>query len=120
CGATAAIVGIHQLFGLRTLYGLYTPQSGAGPIMMGPLLNGNSLACLMAVGATLGFGLAAYPRQPGWLRVLWLAIVASCGAITVSTVSRGATLSLVAGMLVMIGVLVAHRFSTPAEGSPSR
>lgn len=108
CGLTALTVGIHKLLDLRALYGLYEPEY-AHPIMMGPILNGNSLACLMAASAMLAIGLAAYRRQPGWLRAVWLLVVAGSGAITVSTVSRGATLAFAAGGLMTVSVLVAQR-----------
>jgi O-antigen ligase len=110
CGVTAFIVGLHHLFGTDTLYGLYKPEY-ARPRMLGPLLNANSLACLMAMGTTLGIGLAAHQKQRGWLRVLWLLIVAGCGMITVATVSRGATLALVAGSVVTIGCLLGQRLA---------
>jgi len=109
CGATAAVVAIHKVFRMSALYGLYEPYY-AQPYILGPLLNSNSLACLMAVGAMLAIGLAAHRRQPGWLRAMWLAIVAGCGAITVATVSRGATIALAAGALVTVGVLLGQRF----------
>ena len=108
CGVTAFIVAVHKIFGMTSLYGIYEPYY-ARPIMLGPLLNSNSLACLMAVGAMLAIGLAAQRRQPGWLRVIWIAVVAGCGAITVATVSRGATIALVAGSLVTIGALLGQR-----------
>jgi O-antigen ligase len=110
CGVTALSVGIHHLFGMDTVYGLYKPEY-ARPRMLGPLLNANSLACLMAIGSTLGIGLAAHRQQRGWLRVVWLVIVAGCGMITVATVSRGATLALVAGSVVTIGCLVGQRLA---------
>ena len=90
CGLVALTVGIHELLGLRALYGLYEPQH-AQPIIMGPILNGNSLACLMAAGAMLGIGLAAYRRQPGWLRVVWLLVVAGCGAISLAQPTPAST-----------------------------
>jgi len=108
CGLTALTVGIHKLLGLRSLYGIYDPEY-ADPVMLGPILNGNSLACLMAAGAMLSIGLAAYRRQPGWLRAMWLLVVIGCGAITVATVSRGATLAFIAGGLMTICVLIAQR-----------
>jgi O-antigen ligase len=110
CGLVALTVGIHHLFGLRALYGLYTPEY-AQPRLLGPLLNTNSLGCLMAVGAVIGIGLAAYSRQKSWIRVAWLLVVAGCGAITVSVISRGATLALVAGSFVTVAVLVAQRLA---------
>ncbi len=108
CGLTALTVWIHRLLDLTSLYGVFEPDNAA-PIMLGPILNGNTLACLMAVGAVLAMGLAASRRQPGWLRALWLVVVAACGAITVLTVSRGATLALLGGTLITISVLVGQR-----------
>jgi O-antigen ligase len=108
CALTALIVGVHAVLGLTALYGVYEPVY-AQPIILGPLLNSNSLACLMAVGAMLAIGLAAYRRQPGWLRASWLLVVAGCGVITVTTVSRGATLAFIAGGLMTVCVLVAQR-----------
>jgi O-antigen ligase len=108
CGLAALITFIHTMFAMTELYGVYKPYY-AQPIVLGPILNANSLACLMAVGAMLGIGLAAYRRQPGWLRALWLLVVAGCGVITVTTVSRGATLAFIAGGLMTVCVLVAQR-----------
>jgi O-antigen ligase len=118
CGVTAAIVGIHHLLDLRALYGVYEPEYAA-PRMLGPLLNANSLACLTAVGATICIGLAAYPRQPGWVRAIWLVVVAGCGAVTVATVSRGATIAFVGGSLITIALLVGQRLLN-TDGSKRR
>lgn len=110
CGLVAIIAGIHRLFGLTSLYGLYEPTY-AQPQFVAPLLNGNSLACLMGVGATLAIGLAAHRKQPSWLRAIWLLHVVGCGALVVATISRGGTLALGGGALVTVGVLVAQRLS---------
>lgn len=115
CGLAAVVTGIHEILGLRALYGLYEPIY-AQPILLGPLLNTNTLAGLTAVGATLGIGLAAHRRQPGWLRALWLVQIIACGAVTAGTVSRGATLALLGGALVTIALLLAQRFA-PQDGS---
>jgi O-antigen ligase len=118
CGLTATLVGIHALLGLDSWFGLYKPTY-VTPVLLGPLLNVNSLACLMGVGAMTGIGLASYRAQRGWVRVLWLAIVAACGAITVSTISRGATLAFAAGAFVTLGVIVAQRIA-PNDGNKKR
>lgn len=118
CGLAALVTLIHKLLGLHVLYGLYEPQY-ADPYMLGPLLNGNSLACLTAFGALLCVGLSAHRRQPNWLRALWLLLVLPCGAVTVGTVSRGGTIALMSGALVTVAVLVAQRFSN-REGSKKR
>jgi O-antigen ligase len=118
CGLVAVVTGIHKLLGLRELYGFYEPDF-ARPILLGPLLNSNSLACLTALGGVLSIGLAAHRAQPGWLRAGWLLVLVACGAVTVGTVSRGATLALLAGSLVTIALLIAQRFSSH-ERSPRR
>jgi len=110
CGLAAIVVGIHQLFDLRELYGVYSLEH-ADPHLRGPLLNLNHLGGLMALGATISIGLVAYRRQANWLRVVWLAVAAGCGITTVATVSRGATLALIAGTLVALGALVASRLA---------
>lgn len=108
CGVTAVVTGIHKLFGIHALYGIYEPEH-AQPQLMAPLLNNNSLACLMAAGAMLGVGLAAHRRQPGWIRAAWLLVVLACAAVTVTTISRGATLALIAGGLVTTCLIIVQR-----------
>ncbi len=93
-GVSAVLVGLHELFDATSLYGLYpVPHE---PHLLGPLLNLNHLGCLMAVGTVTGIGLAAYGRQAAWLRAVWLVIAGICGSVGLATVSRGATLALVA------------------------
>jgi len=110
CGLVALIAGVHRLFGLTALYGIYEPTY-AQPQLVAPLLNGNSLACLMGVGAMLGIGLAAHRKQPSWLRAVWLVHVIGCSLVVVVTVSRGGTLALAGGALVTIAVLIVQRIS---------
>jgi len=119
CTLTAVVSLIHKLFALTSLYGLYEPEY-AKPQILGPLLNGNSLACLTAFGAMLCIGLAAHRRQPGWLRALWLLAILPCGAVTVITVSRGATIAFIGGSLVVLGLLMAQRFTTQEKGRKRR
>ena len=118
CGLTALCVGIHQLLGMRTLYGIYDPHY-AQPIMLGPLLDTNALACLMSAGVSLGIGLAAHRRQRGWVRVMWLLVVAGCGAVAVGTVSRGGSIAGLAGALVTAAMLVGQRLLS-TDGSKKR
>ena len=117
CGATAATVWLHHLLGATALYGLYDLVY-VGPHLLGPLLNLNHLACLMAVGTVVAIGLAAYPRQPVWARASWLIVACMCGSVTVASVSRGGTLALAAGAFVTLATLVAQRLS--ASEAPSR
>ncbi len=110
CGGVAATVWIHHVFGATSLYGFHELVY-AGPHLLGPLLNLNHLACLMAVGTVLGLGLAAYPRQPAWARVGWLGSAGLCGSVTLASVSRGGTLALAAGAFVTLAMLLAQRFT---------
>lgn len=110
CGLVALIAGVHRLFGMSALYGIYEPTY-AEPQLVAPLLNGNSLACLMGVGAMLGIGLAAHRKQPSWLRALWLVHVVACSLVVVVTVSRGGTLALAGGALVTIALLIVQRLA---------
>lgn len=109
CGVTALIVGVHELVGADSLYGLYTPRQ-ARPSVLGPLLNENHLGSLMAIGTILGLGLAMQGSQRSRLRVMWLVIGGVCGAVTLASQSRGATLALIAGVGVTAGTLLGQRF----------
>lgn len=119
CGLAAIVVGVHSLFDIRALYGVYKLEH-ADPHLLGPLLNLNHLGGLMALGVTTSIGLAAFQRQSNWLRVVWLAVATGCGITTVATVSRGATLALIAGTFVTVGALVASRFSAAETGRRRR
>lgn len=115
CGIAAAVVGIHAVVGASELYGIYKPLH-TEPHLLGPLINENHLGCLMAVGAVVAAGLVAYPRQPVWLRALWLVIVGACGTATLATLSRGAFFALIAGGVVVTSLLLGQRvFGGDAE-----
>jgi hypothetical protein len=107
-GVSAVVVGIHKLFDLRELYGLYALEE-VNPHLIGPLLNLNHLGGWMAVGTVLSLALVAYRRQPTLLRPLWLANAAGCASVAVATVSRGATLALLAGAVVCGATLIGQR-----------
>jgi O-antigen ligase len=108
CGATALVTAIHEVLGATVLYGLYEPVQ-ATPTVLGPLLNGNHLGCLMAAGAVLSLALAVHRNQRGWLRATWAVITAACVAVSLATLSRGAALALAAGGLVTIAALIGQR-----------
>ncbi len=109
-GAAALVVGIHQLFGLKKLYGVYALQH-ANPRVLGPLLNENHLGGLMAVGTIVSLGLVAYRRQTSWKRVGWLFCAMACGIAAVETSSRGATLGMLVGAAVLGALLLGQRFA---------
>ncbi|MDX2091179.1 MAG: O-antigen ligase family protein [Kofleriaceae bacterium] len=109
CGLTAVIVGVHELVGASSLYGIYEPAQ-ARPSIVGPLLNENHLGCLMAVGTSLALGLALHGQQASRARAAWLGVAASCGVVAIASESRGAALALGGGVFVTLGAIVGQRF----------
>lgn len=116
---TAAITGLHELFGASSLYGLYEPRQASPPVM-GPLLNSNHLGCLMAIGTVASIGLVLYPKQSSQLRALWAFAGLGCLVLTLTTLSRGAILALCAGMLVTLGTLIAQKLRSNENGGRRR
>lgn len=114
CGLAAAITGVHTLLNTDVLYGVYAPVHATPPVL-GPLLNGNHLGCLMAFGAVISLGLAFYERQATQLRVLWIVNGLGCVIVAFASLSRGAALGLVLGMLVTGVLLVSQRMAGPTE-----
>jgi O-antigen ligase len=117
-GLVAVIVGIHEVFAARELYGIYAPAY-ARPAVLGPLLNENHLGCFMALSATVALGLVLYRRQRASVRVMWLVIVGLCAATTVATISRGATIALGTGLACTLAIVFAQR-AIPSEGRTRR
>jgi O-antigen ligase len=109
CGLTAVITLGHKLVGADLLFGVYDPR--ATPAVLGPLLNENHLGGLMAIGTTTAAGLVMHRRQRSWMRAAWLVVMGLCAVVTLLSTSRGATLALIGGMLVVGGVLLAQRFA---------
>jgi O-antigen ligase len=106
CGLAAAVTGVHTLVNADSLYGLYEPAHAAPPIL-GPLLNANHLGSLMALGGVLAFGLAFYPRQSAQLRTLWIVISVGCALVATASLSRGAVIALLLGLLMAGGTMLA-------------
>jgi O-antigen ligase len=114
CGGAALVGDLHTLLGLTKLYGLIAPLE-AQPRVLGPLFNSNHFGCLMALGSVLSMGLVMYQRQPSWMRVAWLAIVALCGLTALATLSRGASIGLVSGAFVVVGTLITQRWLASSD-----
>lgn len=115
CGLAAAVTGIHTLVNADSLYGLYTPLHTTDTPIMGPLLNPNHMGGLMAIGAVLSLGLAFYERQPTQLRVVWVVVGLTCVVMTALSLSRGAVLGMVLGLLTAAVLLVARRFANDKD-----
>jgi O-antigen ligase/tetratricopeptide (TPR) repeat protein len=109
CGGCAIVAAIHRMFGIYDLYGVYTETNG--PPLLGPLVNSNQLACLLAVGAVLSLGLVMHRRQRPAMRAAWLVCGLGCAVACLTTLSRGGALALGVGGFITIAALVAQRFS---------
>jgi len=114
CALAAVVTGVHRVFGLDSLYGLYAPDQATPPIL-GPLLNSNHLGGLMAMGTVLSVGLLFYTRQEPLLRAGWALSGVVCLAVLFASLSRGAVLALISGMVVLLGVSVAQRLASTRQ-----
>ncbi len=118
CGLVAAVTGLHAIVNANTLYGIY--EATHAPPVVGPLLNPNHLGCLMAFGATLAFGLAFFERQTAQWRALWVVISAGCASVALLSLSRGAAISLVLGVVVTSSLLIGRRLGDVGGDSRRR
>lgn len=114
CGITAGVVGIHELIGASSLYGVYVPDQ-ASPSVLGPLLNGNHLGSLMALGTVISIGLLLYPKQSMAARTVWGLCALGCFVVILGTASRGAVLALLAGLGTTGVVAVGQRLRAPDD-----
>jgi len=97
-----AVVGLaHALVGADAIYGVYRP-AGVQQVI-GPFVNGNHQAGLLAIGAAMAVGLSFSARDPRH-RLLWVIATALMGVAGVFTRSRGGILAIV---VAGVGALVA-------------
>jgi tetratricopeptide (TPR) repeat protein len=118
CTLVGVVVGVHTVLGTHRLYGFYDIH--AAPNVIGPLLNENHLGSLMALGTCVALALAVYPRQRATNRVAWMVAVLVCGATTATSHSRGALIAVMVGLFVVVGVLLAQRFTRTAPAQQNR
>lgn len=109
CGCYALVCGVHALLRTDALYGVYTDTGGQQ--LLGPLINGNQTACLMAIGTALAIGLMMYRRQRGVVRAAWGLVAIGCAVACLLTLSRGGALALGAGCFVAIALLIGQHFA---------
>lgn len=119
CGLVAVTVGVHELLGAHSLFGVYTPAQ-ANPPVLGPLLNPNHLGSLMAFGAVLCVGLFLYHRQSGAARTVWAVTGLACGAVAFASLSRGAVVALLIGVAITLAIAVAQRLVLRSHGRARR
>lgn len=110
--ASAVIVAlvtlVHGLVGAHRLFGVYTPQFASPVWGVAPLLNPNNLSGYLNLGALCGVGvlITRRAREESATRLvlvsLGLALVAAASALAAS---RGGTLALGIGVLVLAGLV---------------
>lgn len=89
---------VHQLAGLSLIYGFVTPPGGLSELVLGPIVNPNHLASLLALGVPVAAGLAIAARSQR--RAWWVGIALLLVAGTLITRSRGGALGLGVGLFV--------------------
>jgi O-antigen ligase/tetratricopeptide (TPR) repeat protein len=108
-GAAAAIGLLNKLLEARTLYGVYQPRYAYAEFL-GPLLNRNHFASLLAAGTLVSAGLALRERVPMAHRLAWAAVAVLCLVESLLIQSRGAAIGLALGLGVFGGLLLLQRW----------
>lgn len=108
-GVAAGIGLVNKLLEASTLYGLYEPRYAAAEFL-GPLLNRNHFASLLAVGTLVAGGLALRARVPTAHRMAWAAVALLCLVESLLIQSRGAAIGMALGLGVFGGVLLLQRW----------
>jgi Flp pilus assembly protein TadD len=112
-GASIAVSHLlHQAVDAEAVYGLFKPKPGQ---MSGPLLNPNNFAGYLALclPISIGFAIKAEHRSE---RMGWLCVASVMAATGLLAVSRGGTVALVVGPMVM-GLLYAFRRRVGSAGA---
>lgn len=109
----------HGLTNATRVFGFYTPRFGGTGWGLAPLINHNSRAGYLNLGALCGLGLltAARPLVPRWLIALG---VASIIGVSVNTGSRGGLATLVVGLVVALVLIRRARTEEPAPSGSDR
>lgn len=91
----AAVALAHLALGLERVFAVYEPP--AQPVLLAPILNGNQLAALFALGTPIMLGLALSSGLRG-RGALWLAGAVATTACVVLAGSKGGLVGLVVGL----------------------
>lgn len=104
---------LHGLLAATKIYGFYTPSVALPPWHVGPLINTNTLAGYLNLGALSGAGLLLMHELvvPRWLVALGIAFLV---AVDVTSASRGGVLTLIVG-IVLVAVLLRLKASHTRE-----
>ena len=100
---TATVTLLHGMASATKVFGIYKPAGAFAPNHLGPLLNANTLAGYLTLGAICGLGLVMMRRSllPRWIAAVGVAV--DIGAI-VRSGSRGGVAALLIGVVVLAGL----------------
>ncbi len=100
---TAIVTLLHGMASATKVFGIYKPAGAFAPNHIGPLLNANTLAGYLTLGAICGLGLVLMRRSliPRWIAAVGVAV--DIGAI-VRSGSRGGVAALLIGVVVLAGL----------------
>lgn len=116
CGLAVSLATLgHTLAGASRVFGVYEPQLGTSADRIGPILNPNTLAGYLILGAFCGFGFMLATSDP-LRRWLWGAGTAVIVGIAILSGSRGGVAALTLGVLL----LAVHAFLTRAQRGQAR
>ncbi len=96
----AIVTVLHQLLGLRDVYGVYSPRF-TGPRWVGPLLNPNNLGGLCNLGVFCSLACSSR-RGGGEGKPAYVVVAAGLACLTFLTGSRGASIALVGGIALFV------------------
>lgn len=97
--AVAALV--HPAVGAERVFGFYRPKSNIDARHIAPILNPNSLAAYVNIGACLALGLAVSPR-PRIPRAIPFAVFLVLASTQLWIASRGGVVALFAGVAIVL------------------
>jgi tetratricopeptide (TPR) repeat protein len=111
-GTMAVVALAHAAFGATRVFGVYEPLY-ARPPLLAPLLNGNHLAGLMALGIPMML-VAGFTAERMLLRFLWLGAAAASALAAAMSGSRGGAVAVVLGACASVLILRFDRTKEPA------
>jgi tetratricopeptide (TPR) repeat protein len=116
CALAVALATLgHGLVGATRVFGVYEPQLGTAAERVGPMLNPNTLAGYLILGAFCGFGFVLSSSDALW-RWLWGAGTAIIVGSAILSGSRAGVAALTLGVVV----LAAYALLTRTQRSKAR
>lgn len=103
--AVAAVTAVHELAGAGSVYGLYAPRYASDPVLVGPFLNPNHLAGVLALCCPVAIALAIHHGRDK-VRLVWSGCAVLIAAVAFLSESRTGGLTLIIGVGVVVALAV--------------